>query len=159
MIGVDRPTTGWEFLEIDSCFSETGIQAVKETVAKRFANREKDGFYFDFMKWKKTENQLLVATFRAPEEILLPESLDCIFKRDHPGEPVFTEFQIIHSLCNGWIPAGSISKGNNHILVLEFKERIPEMLHPLHVEDQFAPTAPFTRARFGLCRSTDFPGI
>ncbi|MNJ91871.1 hypothetical protein D3C87_95260 [compost metagenome] len=156
MIMENQPQPEFNYLCIDACFSETGIRALKEIVAKRFANRVKDSFYSDFMNWEKNEKQLLVATFRAPEELPLFETLDCIFNKNDFQEVVFNEYKIVHSLCNGWVPAGTISRGNNHLLVLEFNEHIPETLDQLYVEDQLSSTAPLTSPRFGLCRSDDF---
>lgn len=147
------------FIEIDGYFSAEGIDSVKELVAKRFENSEKDKYYYDFMNWKKNENQILVGTFRAPDQLPLNQLLDCTFNKDNFDEFSFQEYKIIHSLQNGWIPANSVAQGRNHLLVIEYSENIPSIIFKLHKENQYRPTAPTNGYRLGLCRKKDFKTI
>lgn len=147
------------YIEIDAYFSTTAIKCVKELVQKRFENRLKTNFYSDFMNWHKAENEILMATFRAPDALLLFETFDCVFNKNNPEEFVFQNCRLIHSLWNGWVPEGSISRGNNHLIVLQFDDTIPKLVYRLHVENEYRPTAPSDSFRLGLCFKSDFPRI
>jgi len=147
------------YIEIDAFFSTTAIKCVKELVEKRFENRLKSNFYYDFINWDKAENEMLLATFRAPDALPLFEIFDCVFNKNNPEEYVFQKCKLIHSLWNGWVPEGSISRGNNHVIALQFENTIPEIVYRLHEENQYRPTAPSDSFRLGLCFKSDFPMI
>lgn len=147
------------YIIIDGYFSIRGIKSVKEVVEKRFENRLKTDFYYDFINWSKTENEVLMGTYAAPDTLLLFENLDCIFNIHNPDEFVFQEFKLIHSLWNGWIPEGSMIKGNNHIIALKFENEIPEIVYKLYEENEYKPLAPFESLRLGLCCKNDFSMI
>ena len=48
------------YIVIDGYFSARGIKSVKEVVEKRFQNRLKTNYYYDFINWSKTEYEVLV---------------------------------------------------------------------------------------------------
>ena len=147
------------YIEIDAYFSKMGVDSVKELVIKRFDNREKNQSYYNFINWQKNERQILVATFRVPQQLPLHQLLDCTFNIDNPDELIIKEYKIIHSLVNGWIPAEEIEQGRNHLFVLEFFEEIPNMFLKLHLENQYFPTEPIKRFRLGLCMKNEFSSI
>jgi hypothetical protein len=147
------------YIEIDGYFSMMGIKSVKEVVEKRFENLPKTDFYYDFINWDQKENEILMGTYRVPDSLPLFGFFDCVFNINNPEEFIIQECQLIHSLWNGWIPEGNLSKGNNHIVALKFENTIPEILHRLHVENQFRPMAPVGSFRLGLCCENDFAMI
>lgn len=146
-----------EFILIDGFFSENGIKSVKDVVEKRFENRLKTDFYYDFINWSKAENEILLGTFRASAAWSLLSDLGCIFNFRNPEEFVCQEFKLVHSLVNGWIPAESTSIGNNHILAIKFEHQIPEILYRLYEEKEYHPKAPSGSLQLGLCFKNDFP--
>ncbi|MFC4816618.1 hypothetical protein [Flavobacterium sp. GCM10023249] len=147
------------YIEIDAYFSKMGVDSVKELVIKRFNNREKNQSYYNFINWQKNERQILVATFRVPQQLLIHQLLDCTFNIDNPDESVIKEYKIIHSLVNGWIPAEEIEQGRNHLFVLEFFEEIPNIFLKLYEENQYSPTAHIKGNRLGLCLRNEFSSI
>lgn len=147
------------YIVIDGYFSLDGIKSVKDVVEKRFENRLKTNFYNDFMNWSKTENEILLGTFRASAAWPISTDLGCIFDFRNPDEFVYQEFKLIHSLVNGWIPAENTSIGNNHILAVRFESQIPEILHKLYEENEYHPKAPIGCLQLGVCCKNDFPII
>lgn len=147
------------FLMIDAYFSESGIADCRQTVIKRFTNKEKNVQYQSFISWKKKENQLLLASFRAYADFTLPKTYNCVFNVRNPEEFVLVTVRIFQTLCNGWIPSDEVYHGNNQTYLLEFEPEIPGLIFRLHKEEAYQPTAPIDGLRLGICNQNDFPDI
>jgi AAA15 family ATPase/GTPase len=86
-------------------FSDKVIDRVKTDVKAFMTNREKNEKYFEFINWEKNENEIVVLTMYAYDDILLPKNYDTVFQIDKPDNFVHLDFTITQAVL-GFMQVG-----------------------------------------------------
>lgn len=147
------------YLYADSCFSESVIKMWQEECIKRFTNREKDDHYYQFINWKRSENEVAVYTRYAYADFSIPRYFNCIFHIDNPESYLYVGFHLSQSIWEGWAPIGSIEDGHKHLVVLEFADKVPDIFNKLHLEKSKHSSVSYPHFALGLCQLADLPEI
>lgn len=96
------------------------IEGVKADVKAFMVDRKKDDKYFEFINWQKNENEIVVLTMYAYDDISLPKKYDTVFQIDKPNNFANIDFTITQAVLNGWTGVNQISRGHRHICVIQF---------------------------------------
>jgi len=136
-------------------FPEKTIETIKTDVSDFMSNRERDENYFRFINWQKKENELVVLTMYAFDDILLPKKFDTIFQIENPNNFIQVDFTVTQAIVNGWTPLNQISRGHKHICIIEFYNDIPAILHLVPLFDETLQGG----VQLGFCDTTDFENI
>jgi hypothetical protein len=128
---------------------------VKEDVTSFMSTREKDDSYYQFINWRRKENEIVVLTEYANADVPLPINLDTIFQFDQPGNSIQLDFSITQAVFNGWMPINEISRGHKHFCIIEFSTAVPDLFQSLPLFDKSFETG----IRLGLCLAANFESI
>ena len=138
-------------------FSDNVIDRVKDDVKAFMADREKDDKYFEFINWQKNNNEIVVLTMYAYDDILLPKKYDIVFQIDKPTNFVHTDLTITQAVLNGWTSVNQISRGHKHICVIQFNKTTDSIFSLL---THFDPKQPANNnIQLGFCDESDFEEI
>jgi hypothetical protein len=145
------------YLLCNYSFSDTMIDRLKEDVKAFMADREKDDKYFEFINWQKSNNEIVVLTMYAYDDILLPKKYDTVFQIDKPTNFTHTDFIITQAVLNGWTGVNQISKGHKHICVIQFNRTVDNIFSLL---THFSPEqTAYNIIQLGFCDENDFEEI
>jgi hypothetical protein len=145
------------YLICNYSFSDKMIDIVKEDVKAFMADREKDDKYFEFINWQKIDNEIVVLTMYAYDDILLPKKYGTVFQIDKPTNFVHTDFIITQAVLNGWTGVNKISRGHKHICVIQFNKAVDNIFSLL---THFSPEqTTYNNIQLGLCGKNDFEEI
>lgn len=121
------------------------------------ADKEKDDKYFEFINWQKSENEILVLTMYAYDDISLPKKYETVFQIDKPGSFVHLDFTITQAVLNGWTAVHKINRGHKHICVLQFDKPVDSIFSLL---SNFCPEqTAHNNIQLGFCDKNDFEEI
>ena|SRR6478672_2344326 len=146
------------FLFADAYLSDQAIKACKNAIIKRFENREKDEHYLDFIAWERGTNEIAVFTLYAYADLEVPKEFDCVFNFDDPFDFVNEKFVLTKSAYEGWLPSKTIDDGHKHLVILTFKNEIPDIFFKLHKQNAISD-GPDNCFRLGICNMENFPKI
>ena len=133
------------------------IKRIKTDVIKFMADREKDDNYLKFINWKRRDNEIVVLTMYAYDDILLPKKYDIVFEIEKPDNFVNCNFTIMQAIFNGWTPLNQISNGHKHICILQFDKEICNIFSSLTSFDNREKQQ--NNFQLGFCDSNDFEAI
>ena len=133
------------------------IERVKADVKAFMADREKDDKYFEFINWQKTENEIVVLTMYAYDDISLPKKYDTVFQIDKPSNFVNLDFTITQAVLNGWTGVNQISRGHKHICVIQFNKPADGIFRLLTYFDPKRTV--LDNIQLGFCDKNDFEEI
>ena len=133
------------------------IDRVKTDVKAFMTNREKNEKYFEFINWEKNENEIVVLTMYAYDDILLPKNYDTVFQIDKPDNFVHLDFTITQAVLNGWTGVNQINRGHKHICVIQFEKTVDNIFRLLTHFDLKQPA--HNKIQLGFCDKTDFEEI
>ena len=145
------------YLLCNYSFSDKVIDRVKKDVKAFMADREKDDKYFEFINWQKSDNEIVILTMYAYNDILLPKKYDTVFQIDKPANFVHTDFTITQAVLNGWKSVNQFSRGHKHICVIQFNKAVDNIFSLL---THFDPKQPANdNIQLGFCDENDFEEI
>jgi hypothetical protein len=147
------------YLYTDAYWSDEAIEIWQKECIKRFAEREKDSYYYKYINWKRRENEIAVFTMYAYADFTIPKYFDCIFHIDNPDFFLNVGFQLTQSIWEGWAPIGNIEHGHKHLVVLEFIDKVPDIFNTLYLEKNKFSGVPYPHFALGLCQFSDLPEI
>lgn len=112
-----------DYLICNGRLSDKAIKTMVSDVKKFMSDRDKDDAYFTLLDWQKKENELVVLTMYANNEIILPQKFDTIFQLDKPDICIDVDFVITQAIINGWVPQNHVSKGHKHFCIISCKDK------------------------------------
>jgi hypothetical protein len=137
--------------------SDKVIDRVKDDVKAFMADKEKDDKYSEFINWQKNNNEIVVLTMYAYDDILLPKKYDTVFQIDKPTNFVHLDFTITQAVLNGWTAVNKISRGHKHICVIQFKKTVNYIFSLLTLFDPKQPAN--NNIQLGFCDQSNFEEI
>ena len=147
------------YLHVDSYWSDDVIKIWQRECIKRFKDREKDNYYYKFINWKRSENEIAVFTLYAYADFSIPKYFDCVFEIDNPEKFINVRFKLTQSIWENWAPIGTIDDGHKHLVVLEFPDKVPDIFKILHFEKNKFSSRPPKYFTLGLCQLSDLNEI
>lgn len=147
------------YLAADQILTEQAIRRTKEHVIRTFVDREKDGYYTNFIDWDKRENQIVLFTLYAYADLEIPKSFDCIFDLNNPNKFTNCKLRLVQTITEGTFPSGIIDHGYKHISVFEFEKGIPKLITSLHNSELLENRSVGVSLQLGICNSVDFGSI
>ncbi len=145
------------YLLCNYSFSDKMIGSVRADVKAFMADKEKDDKYYEFINWEKTENEIVVLTMYAYDDILLPKKYNIVFQIDKPSNFVNLDFTITQAIWNSWTGVNKISRGHKHICVIRFDKAVDNIFNLLTYFDPKRTV--HDNIELGLCDKNDFEEI
>ena len=137
--------------------SDKMLDKVKDQVKTFMVSKQKDELYSKFINWQKKNNEIAVLTLYAFADIPLPKQFDIVFQIDNPQNYTEINYSVTQGIFNGYISINELSQGHKHILILEFKDAVPDIFKIL---SDFDETKPYTNHKeLGFCTKADFEFI
>lgn len=146
------------YLFSDAYFSDQAIAFCRQECVKRNRN-PKEERYLRFINWKPNTHEIAVFTLYAYADLEIPRKFDVIFRLDDPTVCVRTEYELVQSIYEGWLPSNKIANGHKHLCIFRFDDTLPEILTILHKEEERTSSAPKGQKLLGFCNSNDFDQI
>jgi len=130
---------------------------IKADVKSFMSDREKDEDYYNFIKWQKKQNELVVLTMYSYEDIKLPKTFDIVFQVDRPTNFIQCKFMITQAIFNGLTLLNQINKGHKHICIIKFDKEIPDIFNLLPFFDSKETLS--NTVQLGFCDKDNFEYI
>ena len=147
------------YLFAQEYFSDNAIAIWQAECVKRCRDLEKGAPYESYIHWKRKENEIAVFTLYAYADLALPQKFDILFRPDDPKEFLQTDYELVQSIHEAWLPMNRLNHGHKHLCVFSFDRALPGILNTLHRGDKKFTTAPKGQKLLGFCHSRDFGAI
>ena len=145
------------YLLCNYAFSDQMIERIKTDVRSFMADKKKDDNYLKFINWQKQENDIVVLTLYAYDDILLPKKYDTVFQIDKPSNFANRSFTITQAVLNGWTPVNQIAKGHKHICIIQLDKEVSSIFNSVALFD--SKEALQDKFRLGFCDMNNFEAI
>jgi hypothetical protein len=147
------------YLFADAYFADNAISFWKSECIRRCNDKPKGQAYERFINWQRNENEIAVFTLYAYADFSIPKSFDTIFQTDKPDNFIKTNYELIQSIHEAWLPLDTVDDGHKHLCIFRFDNKIPDILYLLHEENEKISTASKGQKKLGFCNSKDFEYI
>ncbi|MDO7875214.1 hypothetical protein Q5H93_10765 [Hymenobacter sp. ASUV-10] len=148
------------YLQADAYCSDDALNALQAKCVHH-RNLENGDAYERFMNWKRQANEILVLTWNAYADLIVPKKFDCIFCLANPQDYTLVNYELTQSilLLGDLYPINSIEQGHKHLGVLTFEQEVPAIFGWLHQEDGSYCKPIENREKLGFCMAHDLPAI
>lgn len=150
---------GERYLFSDELFSDNAIELIKKRVKKRLQPEHKGELYNKFINWNRKPDEIALFTYYSYADFKVPKQFNCLFNTNNPYEFIKTEFTLTQCLYEGFAPSNMIDHGHKHICILEFKNKIPEIVNELHITEGDHFTYPDNKFMIGICNFNNLKAI
>jgi hypothetical protein len=156
----DCPPEG-RYLQSDEYYSDDALKVLQADCVRQHLNQAKNDAYEQFVNWTRQANELLVLTWNAYADLVVPHQFDCIFRLADPREYVLVNYELTQAILNlgGLHPIHTVEHGHKHLFVLTFQQEVPAIFLRLHREDGVYRTPLANREQIGFCVARDLPAI
>ena len=127
-------STNWneiKHLRFLSFLSNETLELLKEQVYRTLRDQEKDEFFEQFMKWKSKENEIMLYSDYPLISLDLPANFDSILQNTLSTESLKVKVVIPYCILNGWAAINKIEKGHKHVCLLQFADKVPDIINDL----------------------------
>lgn len=150
-----KTTKSDNYLLCNYRFSDKTIETIKADISGFMSNREKDDIYRKFIEWQRKANEIVVLTMYAYDDIPLPKKFDTIFQYNTPSNFIHLDYTITQAVFNGWMPVSEISRGQKHICIIEFINKMPDIFLSVPLFDETLQSG----IQLGFCNEANFESI
>jgi hypothetical protein len=128
------PPISWneiKHLRFLSYLSNETLELLKEQVYRTLRDQEKDDLFEQFMNWQRKENEIMLYSDYSSVSLDLPANFDSIAQTPLSVDIIDVKVVIPYSLINGWAAINKIEKGHRNICLLQFDDKIPDIIKDL----------------------------
>jgi hypothetical protein len=149
------------YLQSDEYYSVEALKTFQADCMRQYQSKQKSGAYERFLNWECQTNELLIFTWKAYADLVVPRQFDCVFLLTNPKEYITVSYELTQSILSlgGLHPINSVEHGHKHFCVLTFEQEVPAIFRRLHREDGCYCTPLAGREQLGLCMVRDLPAI
>lgn len=129
-----QSTAKWDYikhLRFTAFLSDATLEMLKEQVYLTLRDQEKDPLFEAFMKWQRKDNEIMLYSDYCLLGFDLPASFDSIAHVNKPDNRIGVNVIIPYSILNGWAAINKIEKGHRHVCLLQFDNKVPEIIKDL----------------------------
>ena len=114
-----------------SFLSNETLKLLKEQVYRTLRDQEKDILFEQFMRWQKKENEIMLYSDYSSISLDLPTNFDSILQSTLSVDRIDVKVVIPYSILNGWAAISKIEKGHRNVCLLQFGEKVPDIIKDL----------------------------
>jgi hypothetical protein len=114
-----------------SFLSNETLELLKEQVYRTLRDQEKDDLFEQFMRWQRKENEIMLYSDYSSISLDLPVNFDSILQSTLSVDRIDVKVVIPYSILNGWAAISKIEKGHRNVCLLQFDEKVPDIIKDL----------------------------